>query len=299
MLRQRATLTGIRIVRFCCGNSKLKLPVVRELIRCVLLPSVSYAIAFARMTTEDLHQIDAVVARTLRAALGLPRHAPTLAVLVECGIPTLEAVRQCSVMRFHTRLLALPSGHPLRDPFHLDHDFKSKSAMFRSLSEEAKEYVAQHGPVPAIPVLDQALRIVKHSWLLNQQDQRHIKKFHHDVTEGLPRYLEHDDRQTAIVRARLRFNWCNINASPSIRWRLDSTACWCGQDEETPEHIVLECQIFDDLRFELQVEFTRIQVPLTLATVLGDLRGIPKTKHVQILKFSGVFLRRLRRRRWI
>jgi len=68
-----------------------------------MVPSVTYAIEFARMTTTQLEQLDAIIARVLRRALGLPKHAPTKAVLVECGIPFMEVTRHCSLLKFLAR----------------------------------------------------------------------------------------------------------------------------------------------------------------------------------------------------
>jgi len=117
-----------------------------------MVPSVTYAIEFARMTTTQLEQLDAIIARVLRRALGLPKHALTKAVLVECGIPFMEVTRHCSLLKFLARFEKLPhippTDHPLRVLFHLNQLHEQKAEfLYRPYLREAQEYLDKYGPV--------------------------------------------------------------------------------------------------------------------------------------------------------
>jgi len=149
--------------------------------------------------------------------------------------------------------------------------------------------------------LDQAFVLTKEAWLLDQTCHHFVKQFHHDTQLPIPSYLDIDDKPTAATRARLRFNFCNLNGSLHNRQLIRSPACSCGAAEESPEHVVLACPRFEMARHALQVELGLLQtehhcfqIAISTAIVLGDLSGLPEVAHKDILRVSAKFLRRLR-----
>jgi len=109
-------------------------------------------------------------------------------------------------------------------------------------------------------------------------------------------YLEQDSKEIAMIRCRLRFNWCLLNQSLHMRGeQISSPACICAAVEESPLHVIDQCPRFDAMRSSLRVEFLLLGVPRNLITVLSNLDNASDATRECVRKISGIFLRHIHR----
>ena len=73
------------------------------LVNRVLIPQMSYALAFWRLTKAQERILDQVLAVPLRRALGLHRSASAIRTLWECGVPTISTVRRRAIVQSVSR----------------------------------------------------------------------------------------------------------------------------------------------------------------------------------------------------
>lgn len=134
---------------------------------------------------------------------------------------------------------------------------------------------------------------------MHHSDPDHAKVFKHIKGEpGMSRFLSHDSRRVATLRARLRLDRSTLSESQCRRGMTTDPMCpWCPHQEETLEHALLECKYYNSIRAIAHQGFQHAAVSLSVRSLLGEIPtinnlGLPVSKDmlVYLLSVGEIFL---------
>jgi hypothetical protein len=311
----KCKLTANLIARINSRNHPPSPAITASLVKCVLIPQMSYAFAFWRPNKSQFRILNQIIATPLRRALGLHRSSSAVRVMWEFGIPSAAVIRlRCILQTVSRAYRAARSGSFL--PSLLVEDFRSeekgeeKPVFCRSLRCEVREFS------PLLPVnfrfpLDK--KVVKtvtsnammREWsLVSSAKARAIKPL-----SDCPRYIFVDPKPIVCIRARLRLS---VALTPQRRFVYgvsSSARCECGWLVGDTNHVVMICSKFALDRSVCSNLLLSCSVPvkLTLGLVLGSpppvddpsLRGARaflQDLHDRCLNITGQFLLAIDRR---
>ena len=112
-------------------------------------------------------------------------------------------------------------------------------------------------------------------------EQRHPLpiKFLKHFPAGPSRYLLCDSSPVASRRARLRLDRSGLNESRFRRRLAPSLLCPdCKVFVDTPEHVLLHCPQYDQVRHRVQSTLSGFGLQLDVALAMGDVEGLPSTR---------------------
>jgi hypothetical protein len=104
-------------------------------------------------------------------------------------------------------------------------------------------------------------------------------------------YILSDDRPTAILRARIRFNRHHFNARQSRLGLSDTADCSVCHVPETDSHVLFHCARFDRARHDCVAALSRHNIPLSLNLVCGDFFDISPDALADAQNATAQFLR--------
>jgi hypothetical protein len=271
---------------------------VRTLVRTFMITILSYGLAFTRYTQTQLAALDQLMAKPLRRGLGLPLAAAATAVLTESHIPRTADLRAMTLLKFFQRCGALRRSHPSH------HLLTTATAVSKTpqrhlltYADEAASFGLFYFQFLQYSTFAAASICSKLNWL-TETDSQHLKLLHRDTPAALPAYLEMEDRRTAILRARLRFNKALLNESLHSRQLTSSPFCpeiACRHQVESPEHLLLHCPRFEHLRFNMMIVFASINVQMCARLLLGEVGDLPHSLRRIVLEISGRYLHQIQK----
>ena len=88
------------ISNLCSPNRPPKPAVIKTLVNTLLIPVISYGLAFWRPSQSTFESLDSVIASPLRRVLGLPPSVPTSAILDEFGLTNSLNLRKKALLQF-------------------------------------------------------------------------------------------------------------------------------------------------------------------------------------------------------
>ena len=298
----KANRVAYLIRRVITPGNPPRIPIIVALVRAILIPVIAYGIPFLRPNKEQLGQLDTILAKVVRPAMGLPGTAPTLSTLVEVGLPSTIFLRRSALLHLFRRFAKLPSTHPSSQTFRMElRRPRSRTKTFRSLVEELNEVERVSGVTHDAPNLDNMVRHAKaatFAWWKSTGQKRRLQRLLPTLDVDTPPYYYVDDRTTASYRCRLRFNLALLRDSKFKRHLARSPMCrWCPGKMETPRHFLLKCPEFCYERFQLEMELRWSNVDLSLPTILGHLPALPIGLKRDVLRHTGRYISRICRRR--
>jgi hypothetical protein len=116
-LRRKLASTSFAISHLISRDRPPSAGLVGELVRCILLPRLAYALPFWEPTDRQFRSLQSIIVRPLRHALGLPRHTHYISILSEFGIPSIRCYRQYLLLKAATRFLSLSRSNIAGDVF--------------------------------------------------------------------------------------------------------------------------------------------------------------------------------------
>jgi hypothetical protein len=300
--------------------------VVRQLALALVVPTITYGFPLWRPSSNRLWaKLESAVCLPLRCALGLPPSTQRLALLIECGIigPRLQFERAALAFahRAHIKLAprSQPSGSNRCFNYGMTHFHPTHSLFTRQFTQ----HLPRNTPKSRIP-FGMAVRAISHFWGVDHTDkdcrssrsltkralERQIAQIRSaasppryaqlDLSPWPADYLKLDDRQTAILRARLRLNRHHFRARQHRLGLEDSPDCTVCSVPETAHHVLFECVRFDLSRHACfsVLSFHNAQLA-SLSLLTGDFGYIRRKAVLEVENATARFLHTINRVRGI
>jgi len=301
--------------------------VIRQLILTLVLPIITYGWPFWCPPT-NLHweKLESAVCLPLRSCLGLPANTHRLALFVEFGIPSLRLLFREIQLATACRFYRLPQSHLSSELFHDQYylsqpsqpSTKSRSRINAHSSVKAHSLIKPRSlakvPRPLWP-FGRSVKKLECEWdiqhsdsavingtalrrctLSRQLDLLHKSNFSHLLCNLQPSpcptaYIRHDPRTTAILRARIRLNRCNVNHSLFRRNLSDTDICpVCPGVTETSQHILFACPAYDSARHSCFNALDGFGCPISLAVLTGDMVSVRSSNRSLALHITATYL---------
>jgi hypothetical protein len=245
------------------------------LVRSILLAQFAYVAPFTRLTDTQLDGLLHIVARPLKAVVGIPSKSSSSAILCEFGLPDLKSFRELQLL---LQLLRSRSGTGLTSALAQDVDQLPVPGNY-------------NGPHFCRSIANEVADVIT-SWDMNSCDDKDVLKYHYSrmldkrwssavtgtrlreikPSVGLSFYLSHDAKPVVCLRARLRFDVANNSESKHKRGLSETPNCSrCGNSSDTREHLLMVCRVFDDIRTVTAEKLKRLNPPedMTMSALLG------------------------------
>ena len=301
----RASRVSYLISRIVTPNSPVTVRSVRSLILGMLLPLITYASPFWRLTLPQQTKLNTIISRPLIRALKLPPTTHRRSLLVECAVPDIRTEWEKLTLSFVSRCMKLSrryyqnSDHPsviaIRAP--IDHTVPASSLVPTShlIAREWGIDWGRLGTFSSRRLARRAATVQTRRWRQDGKctDLLFLRDIYLPDRRQLParvpaRYLLIDDRHTASLRARLRLNRSALNESQHRRHILPSPACVCGDSVENVRHLLF-CPLYRSTRMSLPTLLRPSVRPYAVDVLLGELlrlyRGPPEDSPWGIRRF--------------
>ena len=251
--------------------------VVRALVLAVVRAQLSYAIALWCPPTKQLWaQFQSALIKPLRFALGVPGSAHGLAVLAECGIPSMPRFRDLQMLLFARRVMLLPDDHPSRAVYLSQlavkkPGAKSRFPLAKRVVQLRKEWLIQTLKTePREKLADRAQKLSFYDLSFGKGSRmlKSIKK-----RPGTSAYVMSDSRVVGALRARLRLDRSLLNESMSRRGatNVQATCPHCPLQIEDVDHVILHCPAYHVARARCFDTLRHHGFATSIASVLGEL----------------------------
>ena len=225
----RASTDSFLISRLIQSDGPPHFPAIRALCMGYLRARCTYALALWRPSADQLRRLQSLFLRPLRRLLHLPVSTNACGLLVEADCPSFARYRQSLLHQMLVRITRLPMAHPTRQLWqwegHVSGDDQIRPrqpALRRSLGVEVFHSMYRTtgwgrmelmGPDCAIRSKQYAMQLTHADWLaVLHRDPSGITPLRSlKPRPGRSMYLYREEtRDTATLRARLRFNRANI-----------------------------------------------------------------------------------------
>jgi endonuclease/exonuclease/phosphatase family metal-dependent hydrolase len=293
---QQMVLSAVRtsglIQRVISRSGGIRTGVIRHLVLAVVHSSLTYCVSFLNLSDAKLDALDHIVARPLRRSLGLPLHADTRSVLVECAIPRMRHLVETLRHRFLSKIQISPPTHP------------SRSIMQAEIRRGAACAVSYLSAFHKNGLALSRWRIPLHALALNPVQLAMCLSFcnwssmHTPLSSVrispffvLPLYLNTERRQISVYRCRFRFSLARLNHSLFRRHLVTSPFCpYCDREIESVEHVLLLCPVYGSFRFELFQSLSFYGLVPSLSLILGHVEDLPVPLRAPVLQITGQYL---------
>jgi hypothetical protein len=258
---------------------------VAHLVETLLLPVISYGFPIWNVEPSRRNELDQIIARPFRRLLSLPQASThALSTIVECGSLACNSLYALSALRFGAAILKLETKDPCK-ALYFRHENAMAAAIRRCQRDTGVRCDSKHSMLAVRSSIDSWQH---QDWFFADTGSKSLKGL--KISPGPSLYLLRDPRQLSAIRARLRFDRSSLNKSLFDRKVVPDPACPTCKMPETTEHCLLFCPRFDVQRQLCQQRLADLQLPFTLATLLGSTDHVNNRLQDSVLSISGSFL---------
>ena len=289
-----------------------------QLVISIIRSKIGYSLALLSTTRKDIiSRLESLIVRTLKRILGLPRNAPNLAVLAECGISPVHIWKDKLTIQLAHRISTLPPSHETSLQFYshdysLDHQgipsSRSCKSLLTSLGNRIKFLEGKlPGTSPRFINLDNHRNIDYKELKYKELELAHKNWVESNVGSSLKHlkptrfasvkrefYIIHDKPHISRLRARCRFNKVRTNEILYKYKQSSSPNCpHCNGSTESIQHLLMDCAHYMLARQELIDQLkNNFHASLSLPIILGDFRllSLPRRSLLDILEWTGSFI---------
>jgi hypothetical protein len=288
-----------------------------QLVVSIVRSKIGYSLALLSSTRQDtLTKLESLVARALKRILGLPKNAPNLASLAECGISSIRVWKEKLTLQLAHRISTLPPSHETSNQFYqhdynLRHQRSASSRSYKSLIEslgtrvlslegiyENRQHswnISNHKSIDYKELKMKELRLSYKDWINSSKGlSLAALKTAELVSFKREPYLVYDKPHISRLRARMRFNRTKTNEVAFKYKQSPSPNCpHCGDVTESLQHILMECPAYADERILFDSQFrSQYHVPLSLNIILGDFRALKVSSRtlLELLEWTGSYI---------
>ena len=289
-LLHRVTVAANQITRVNQRHGTPTPIVIRQLVMAIPRTTILWALPFWKPTESQFNRLNSILVKPLRVSLCLPTCTNRAAVLAEFGMADVQATRQQQILQYVARLRqSAIDDNPARDLI-TDHEFNPDD------------------PDSALLPFWDELHEIERTWNVSTQNAtqsahfkrlmvaRHFEQYRASppttnpprpglrtvkLQPGVSRYLYHDTKNSAVLRARLRFDLNGLQlgvvatrVATSKRTAMDRTGAnetevsdhdtgtlllsrckLCGLDEsDSRRHLLTQCLALDSQRCDCQFD---------------------------------------------
>jgi hypothetical protein len=236
---RRARSAASLITRIISPRRPPHLPVIRQLVKAMIIPIITYGshVWYPR-TARLCSALESSYATPLRVALGLPSTAHRLSVLAECGVLDLTALLHHSVLAFLHRAMLFRAPSSTRAL--LDSQLSSctarasRRAPLGRIDEAHAALIGDSPPPRSLSDLPEASLILHTAALRSSYRRWRESGACRDLIAlrcggvnrpGMADYLRSFSKRAATLCARLRFNRSLLRSSLARRHAVTSDRC--------------------------------------------------------------------------
>jgi hypothetical protein len=288
-IASKCKLTASQIGRINNRNRPPSPSITLSLVNSILIPQMTYSLAFWRPTKTQQQKLLQILATPLRRALGLPNSASAIRVLWEFGVPTIPTLKlRCMLQAVLRADKSFQSGNQLPNLLLKDCDrteFPKSAAYCRPIGAEFRQSITQC-PFDKSEIKSLTVKSMTAVW----QSSANYKAKMLKPSPELPLYITADTKPLVCVRARLRMGVALTPKRLFLYRVIDSPRCpRCGV-EGNARHVLLDCPEYHVSRSvcSSKLAFLPFHVDLTYELLLGLRPAIPaalKKEHAFIAKF--------------
>jgi hypothetical protein len=312
-IHERAMLNKARIVNFyinklCMPGLVISPLIIRNLIKCVLIPTFTYAIALWRPSDEFIRKCDSIIMSSFRLLLHLPSTISITSLYQEFRLFPIKFLRNWLLFLFVDRVLKKDPLFPARQIMmeSLNYEQNNQGTYVYTRTEHAiikrkKTNVIQqfqHLQKASQPFIFDLKYINIHHFINNystySKQQIKYSMFEefiqqssllsnsttlHKITSSsisfdLPLYFTTLSIKEIIRLFRLRFDITNFNANIIHRHSKNTNikCIYCNNVDETREHVLLYCPQYAIQRQLLQEQLHMLGIhhQLSLPMLCGE-----------------------------
>jgi len=308
---QKRTHMVCRVVK----SKSIPIMVAIQLVISMIRSKIGYSLSLISTTRKDIYsKLESLVVKPLKLVLGLPSSAPTLAVLAESGISTIEIWKDKLTFQLGHRISLLSPEHNSYDTFYNDdysedNVFNKSSRSYKSLFETLGSKIKKLESNSEWDIKDH--RNLNSQSLKFKELQRSYTMWTKSNTASILQnlkpislenkkrelYILHDKPHISRIRARFRFNRVRNNELLHRYKKSPTPECpFCHAPIESINHMLMECPEYSNERKILSDHLDQVihgSVPISINILLGDYRSIPYINFsslLEILNWTGKFI---------
>jgi hypothetical protein len=272
-VHHRALTSSYLITRVNQRHAPPSPSVIRQLVMSMPRATILWALPFWRPTQAQYASLDCCLVTPLRTALALPPFTSRAALLTEFGLADWETTRQQQLLAYASRLAhSTVEDHPARQ-------------LYRRQLYTSPDIARSHAP----DSFWGELRALQRGWQcrvskLDTQElkQLMIRRYFDQYQQSMPstvpprpglraiklqpgvsRYLYHDSKSMAVLRAKLRFDIHGLQmgvvgtrvaaASASPAAAAQDTRCQlcAASSSDSRVHLVTRCPLLEPVRSDM------------------------------------------------
>ncbi len=299
-------------------NSSIPANIIRILTKSLLLSKLSYSIPFITMSLATSNQLQSALMAPMKKILALPTSAKTLRVHIDTGIPCMHTIHftRCASMLYKLY-------HPTITTNDYSYQLLTKPNTYFTYTKWVTQAAAAINTTlfkirkykPLLFVWAYACDVLQFDPTINQRNVNthlaHLSTKHefndwlHDPAPdelklyktkyGVSDTIKYDNKWHAQLRARLRHNRSDLNASLHHMSRIDSPHCInCNLHvPETNQHALIECDKHKSIRDEYIVKIHDVirSQQLTIPMLLwSDTWNIVRDKQILLRTITGRYI---------
>jgi hypothetical protein len=293
-----------------------------QLVISIIRSKIGYSLSLISTTKKEIYsKLESLLIRPLKIILGLPRSAPNLAVLAECGISSIDIWKDKLTFQLAHRIAGLPQDHlsyqqfyngdysenhlPVKSSRSYKILIESLGSKIRKLEMNPQWEIKDHRNLNIQNLKSKELQNSYHKWITSNTSitlrglkplalQNHKREY----------YIVHDAPHISRFRALFRLNRFRNNELLFKYRQSPHPRCpFCDFPDESNFHILMDCPEYSNERKILNDRIRTLlhhSMPITMNILLGDYRSIPyinKNSLLNILTWTGHFIEYIVERR--
>ena len=229
---------------------KLQLPTTWKLHQTCLLPILTYSTETLNLTKKELTKLEGIKSAALKRFLITPRSTPDIAILTEtASLPIQTEIEEKTIMYYHKKISQT------------NHTFLEETKWHSNLQNILKKHdismdllTNKHTKQVRTQVKIKLKRTHMNQLETRNQDKSKTKNILLQRNEQniltKPKYMETLSRNKCSAIFKYKCRMIDVKANYPDRYE-NKTCRFCGDDNETQEHIFKECKELFELTNQL------------------------------------------------
>jgi hypothetical protein len=242
----KARISALTIARINHYNRPPRPHTTIRLVKSILIPKISYGLAFVRFNRSQISKLNQIMAMPLRRAMGLPRTASAVGAMWHCDVPSLSTTKLTVMLQCISRAhVSASKGNAL--PQLLVDDLRApvtKGPHYcRPFLNELNEVKAKHPDVAFSFPMSKAViksisqKALKSDWVA----QSTVKHRRVKPSMGVSAFFKREAKPTLCIRSRICFSVALTPQRHHLYKHTPTPLCSaCGVVGDL-DHVLLHC----------------------------------------------------------
>ena len=254
-LEGKAEAATQAIINISANNTlkKLQLPTTWKLHKTCLLPMITYSTESLNLTKKELTKLEGIRTTALKRYLITPKSTPDIAILSEtASLPIQTKIEEKTIMYYHKKRSQN------------NHTFLEETKWHTNLQNILKKHDITTEQLTNKPT-KQIRTMVKHKLKHSHMKQLEMRNQNRSKTKNIllqrnkqniltkPKYMNTLSRNKCSAIFKYKSKMIDVKANYPGRYK-DNRCRFCGEENETQEHIFRECKELTDLTNKIDTE---------------------------------------------